>query len=200
MADITHGVWIKDGKAVDKVFSNGTQVYGRNLIRSSEFDRFWSLPSQTTIVDGYEGHKAVHVDTTGWTSGYIDVQQPIYNADVQFIKPGEWYTMSFYAKGTGSIRTHIYPTVVDTSVGSYTDGVFYNGYVPSDGMRDWTLTNDYVRHSWSFKVKTPFSPTTNTGNMLFRTMAGNSTYASLPKLEQGISATPWTSAPEDVLK
>lgn len=31
MADITHGTWIKDGKAVDKVFSNGSQVYGRNL-------------------------------------------------------------------------------------------------------------------------------------------------------------------------
>lgn len=30
MTDITHGVWIKDGKAVDKVFSNGRQVYGRN--------------------------------------------------------------------------------------------------------------------------------------------------------------------------
>nr|WP_285806875.1 hypothetical protein [Lactiplantibacillus plantarum] len=25
MADITHGTWIKDGKAVDKVFSDGKQ-------------------------------------------------------------------------------------------------------------------------------------------------------------------------------
>jgi hypothetical protein len=32
MADITHGTWIKDGKAVDKVFSDGKQVYGRNLV------------------------------------------------------------------------------------------------------------------------------------------------------------------------
>lgn len=32
MADITHGTWIKDGKAVDNVFSNGKQVYGRNLV------------------------------------------------------------------------------------------------------------------------------------------------------------------------
>ncbi|KZT85693.1 Phage protein [Lactiplantibacillus plantarum] len=35
MADITHGTWIKDGKAVDNVFSNGKQVYGRNLVIGS---------------------------------------------------------------------------------------------------------------------------------------------------------------------
>ena len=31
MADITHGTWIKDGKAVDAVYQNGIKVYGRNL-------------------------------------------------------------------------------------------------------------------------------------------------------------------------
>ncbi|KWT44596.1 hypothetical protein [Lactiplantibacillus plantarum] len=36
MADITHGTWIKDGKAVDKVFSKGKQVYGRNLLLNSD--------------------------------------------------------------------------------------------------------------------------------------------------------------------
>lgn len=36
MADITNGVWIKDGKAVDAVFSNGRQVYGRNLLLNSD--------------------------------------------------------------------------------------------------------------------------------------------------------------------
>lgn len=35
MADITHGTWIKDGKAVDKVFSNGRQVYSRNLLKGT---------------------------------------------------------------------------------------------------------------------------------------------------------------------
>ncbi|MCS6094166.1 hypothetical protein D5S09_15865 [Lactobacillus sp. LMY-20] len=32
MADITHGTWIKDGKAVDAVYQDGRQVYGRNLL------------------------------------------------------------------------------------------------------------------------------------------------------------------------
>lgn len=201
MPTINGRACVVTGTPVDKVFSNGQQVYGRNLLRSSEFDRYWSIPSAATIVDGYDGHKAVHVDATGFTTGaYVDVQQPIYNADVQLIKPGEWYTLSFDAKGTGSIRTHIYPSVINTSAGIYLNGVFYNGYVPYDGRHDWALTDEYVRYSYSFKARTPLSPTTNEGNILFRSMAGNSTYASLPKLEQGISTTPWTPAPEDVIK
>ncbi|MBZ3796252.1 distal tail protein Dit [Lacticaseibacillus paracasei] len=167
-----------------------------NLIMGSEFDRYWVLPSEATIVDGYDGHKAIHVDATDLTSGTIDVQRPIYNADVQLIKPGEWYTISFDAKGTRSIRTHIFPSVVDTSAGSYVDGVFHES-ATADGMSDWTLTDEYVRHSWSFKAKTPLSPTTNEGRMMFRSLAGASTYTSLPKLEQGISATPWSPNPAD---
>jgi len=31
MADITHGTWIKDGKAVDAVYQDGIKAYGRNL-------------------------------------------------------------------------------------------------------------------------------------------------------------------------
>ena len=184
---------------VDKVFSNGVQVYGRNRIRGSEFDSHWAMDSRVIIVDGYDGHKAIHADTTTLTSVSVDVSQSIYNGDVQLIKPGEWYTISFYAKGTGTIRTHIYPTVVDSAAGQYVDGIFRNGLVPSDGGHDWTLTDEYVRHSWSFKAKTPLSVETNNGNMLFRTIGGNSTYVSLPKLEQGTIATPWTPATEDVM-
>ncbi|NSL96145.1 hypothetical protein HRJ40_11655 [Lactobacillus plantarum] len=32
MADITHGTWIKDGKAIDSVYQSGVKVYGRNLL------------------------------------------------------------------------------------------------------------------------------------------------------------------------
>lgn len=31
MADVTHGTWINNGKAVDAAYQNGSQVYGRNL-------------------------------------------------------------------------------------------------------------------------------------------------------------------------
>lgn len=32
MADITHGTWIKDGKAVDAAYQDGVKVYSRNLL------------------------------------------------------------------------------------------------------------------------------------------------------------------------
>lgn len=35
MADITHGTWIKNGKAVDAVYQDGIKDYGRNLIKGS---------------------------------------------------------------------------------------------------------------------------------------------------------------------
>ena len=38
MADITHGTWIKDGKAVDAAYQDGRQVYGRNLLTDSGFE------------------------------------------------------------------------------------------------------------------------------------------------------------------
>lgn len=41
MADITHGTWIKDGKAVDVVYQDGVKVYGRNI---------WSM---SKVVCGY---------------------------------------------------------------------------------------------------------------------------------------------------
>lgn len=184
---------MSNGSSVAEVAGNVIEVGNGNLLRSSEFNRYWSFPSQATIVDGYDGHTAIHVDTTSWTSsGFVDVSQTIYNTDVQLIKQGEWYTISFYAKGTGTIRTHMYPSVIDVSAGSYADGVF-KAWPTGDGMYDWPLTDKYVRHSWSFKTPTTITPTTNTGIMLFRSMTGNSTYVSLPKLEPGTIATPYAS-------
>ena len=39
MADITHGTWIKDGKAVDTVYQGGIKVYGRNYFMDSAATR-----------------------------------------------------------------------------------------------------------------------------------------------------------------
>lgn len=49
MADITHGTWIKDGKAVDKVFSDGKQVYGKNLLTgTSNQEKSGTISTNTT--------------------------------------------------------------------------------------------------------------------------------------------------------
>lgn len=55
MADITHGTWIKDGKAVDAVYQNGVKVYGRNLLtgtsgdlQTKHFTNSWNSGPQST--------------------------------------------------------------------------------------------------------------------------------------------------------
>ncbi|MGA3439869.1 hypothetical protein ACA574_16975 [Lactiplantibacillus plantarum] len=44
MADITHGTWIKDGKAVDAIYQGGIKVYGRNLI-TEDYDQIFNSES-----------------------------------------------------------------------------------------------------------------------------------------------------------
>ncbi|WP_076656613.1 hypothetical protein [Lactiplantibacillus plantarum] len=56
MADITHGTWIKDGKAVDAVYKSGVKVYGRNLLKNTAGD---SSPIMATASGG-----SVSGDTT----------------------------------------------------------------------------------------------------------------------------------------
>lgn len=55
MADITHGTWIKDGKAVDAVYQGGVKVYGRNLLtgtsgdlQTKQFTNSWNSGPQST--------------------------------------------------------------------------------------------------------------------------------------------------------
>lgn len=76
MADITHGTWIKDGKAVDNVFSNGRQVYGRNLVTGS------SNELKTMTGSGWGGSPANSASGTYgagkyYASAYIENTTPI---------------------------------------------------------------------------------------------------------------------------
>ncbi|MGA3393807.1 hypothetical protein ACA604_14590 [Lactiplantibacillus pentosus] len=53
MADITHGTWIKDGGAVDAVFSNGRQVYGRNLLTGTSMNKSGIVVAGQNDIDNY---------------------------------------------------------------------------------------------------------------------------------------------------
>ena len=76
MADITHGTWIKDGKAVDKVFSDGKQVYGRNLVTGT------SNELKTITISGWGNSptsKASRIYGAGryYASAYIENTTPV---------------------------------------------------------------------------------------------------------------------------
>jgi len=74
MADITNGTWIKDGKAVDKVYQNGRQVYGRNLFR------------------GYPTNNKMRVNQNN--SYYFDYPFRYYGTRV-LLKPNTEYTVTW---------------------------------------------------------------------------------------------------------
>ena len=95
MADITNGTWIKDGKAVDAVYQNGRQVYGRNLLIGStdnvvhynsinEYTVWKSYVTQFNVGDtlnvsaditsnsGNTVLKAFFLSSTGISTGYLE--------------------------------------------------------------------------------------------------------------------------------
>ncbi len=107
--------------------------------------------------------------------------------DKEYFKPSTTYTFSFYIKGKGTIRTHVYPSLIDTSsANGLADGKAIRP--ASDGVYDWNLTSGWVRHTYTFITK---SSITANENFLFRIFTGNSVDICLPKLEEGSTATPW---------
>ena len=204
MADITHGTWIKDGKAVDTVYQNSVKVYGRNLLLDTDFNnlpQYWTL-RDGTVTGTFNGHNVIYYDSTKFTHDYDYaqvLQQPIYDPALtnNRVLPSQWYTLSFYAKGVGQTDTYVYGSFVDSYAGGYVDGV-KSGYMDSDGNKVWDLTDGWTRHTYTFKSKSSFS---NTGvqNVLFRVYKGNEVYIVMPKLEAGILATDYSLAPEDIL-
>ena len=131
------------------------------------------------------------------TSGYVDfLQQIIYkqNNNTKFMKPSTWYTFSFYSKGSGKIKTHIYPDIIDTSVKGKVDSV--ETTLAGDGAYDWTLTSSWVRHTYTFKTKATLSA--NDNKLLFRLYYGNEVYICAPQLEEGNKVSDWSLAIADI--
>lgn len=202
MATINGRACVVNGTPVDKVFSNGKQVYGRNLLLDTNFNnlpKYWTA-RVGTVAGTFNGNNVVYCDATKFTDDSVYVlQQPIYDPSLTTnrVLPNHWYTLSFYAKGVGKMTSFIYPNFVDTSAGSHIDGVKSN-YVGSDGNHNWDLTDNWTWHTYTFKSKSSF-PATGLQYVLFSLSKGNMVYIALPKLEKGSVATPWTPAPEDVM-
>jgi len=189
MADITHGTWIKDGKAVDKVFSNGNQVYGRNLYTDTQnFNNLalWNTASSaapsvywTKTTDTYNG-LAVIQTTASWNgiSQYIQV------------KKGDVLTYSVYAKyisGTGT--SMIYWGLNDNPEGSYsaaTANPSNNEVVITDS---WQRVSETAVATSDGYLRPRIERSSNNTHVL--QIAGI-------KVEKGSTATPWSPALEDV--
>lgn len=98
MATINGKALVKDGKPLDKVFSNGMKVYGRNLI-SGSYSSSWSFAANNgatinkVTMDG--GEVVLHVIGINATSGFYAG----LNRQTSGI-----YTISVGVKGTGKVE------------------------------------------------------------------------------------------------
>lgn len=109
---------------------------------------------------------------------------------------GQWYTLSFYARGSGSINTYVYDyggrVLSDASADMpLADGVKETAF-KNDGSHTWELTAEWVRHIYTFRVRPDGSYASPL--LLFRATIGTSgdfIAINQVKLEVGKTASDW---------
>lgn len=112
------------------------------------------------------------------------------------IMSGQWYTLSFYARGSGNLNTYVYDyggrILSDASADMpMADGVKETAF-KNDGSHTWELTSEWVRHIYTFRVRT--DGTYSSPLLLFRATIGTSgdfIAINQVKLELGKNASDW---------
>ena len=112
------------------------------------------------------------------------------------IVSGQWYTLSFYARGSGSLNTYVYDyggrVLSDASADMpLADGVKETAF-KNDGSHTWELTSEWVRHIYTFRVRADGSYASPL--LLFRATIGTSgdfIAINQVKLEVGKNASDW---------
>lgn len=178
---------------------NNLSIGGRNILRYSDFKKNSTVDGWViyggTVTNGYLGKNAYNIDNSKATSGYVDrLKQVIHDGINKILEPNQWYTLSFYAKGIGKVRTHIYPSIINASIKGYCDGV--EVALSNDGNRDWTLTDTWIRHTYTFKTKDNLDNTPQ--SLLFRVFYGSNVYICMPQIEKSNKVGDWTLSPEDI--
>lgn len=177
MPTINGRACVVNGKPVDKVFSNGRQVYGRNLLMGTrDFQGDWvNLPLWPS--GGTYAGLAVRERSVAWygLGQYYDA------------KPNTTYTFSTYAKVSeaGNFLEIFTLDREDWSSPVVSCPVYANR----------SITTDWKRYSATF--------TTKSGGKIYPSICSNKDGVTICvagyKLEEGSVATPWTPAPEDVM-
>ena len=178
MPTINGRVCVVNSTPVDKVFSNGRQVYGRNLLTNTgDLSANWSGITSISTTTEYNGHPSM-VFTLPTSTQQLANQ----HLSLGILQNSTQYTASFWAKADNAgDKAHIelWGGNGNTNFVLTTDWVLYTAIVTS--ASDVNTNNS---HSWCYFGV----PSGNKGNV----------YIAEPKLEIGTTATPWSPAPEDV--
>lgn len=110
------------------------------------------------------------------------------------------YVFSFLAKGSGTLRAHLYKDSVhvniyaENSQGSVTENV-------ADGASNFTLTSEWKRYwvHWRIDPYTGDGDTVLPQSVLLRAVDGCEAWATKPKLEEGALMTEYTEKKTDLI-
>lgn len=110
------------------------------------------------------------------------------------------YVFSFLAKGSGTLRTHLYKDSVhvniyaENSQGSVRENV-------ADGASDFTLTSEWKRYwvHWRIDPYTGVGETVLPQSVLLRAVDGCEAWVAKPKLEEGAQMTEYTEKKTDLI-
>jgi hypothetical protein len=188
MPTINGKACVVNGTPVDKVFSNGRQVYGRNLLQGTSTLSGDVANGDGALVQGaFNGYDAVKTNRA-WHERMINLKSALGRTNA---KAGDWFTISVYIKADKQIDTSSLD--VYRAIGSDWGSSLY-----SIRMQTKPITTQWQQYSWSFQLddnslqqqKTRVEYNSDTGDNLI--------YWAGWMLEKGTTATPWTPAPEDV--
>lgn len=177
MSTINGKVCVVDGVAVDKVFSDGRQVYDRNYFLNSDFSQAETNWKDTNGIWFMSDEKCngYNVMTATPAVAWMSSSTNSFNQTMSTIT-NQQVTVSVWAKASKSgAKFHSEP---------------YGGY----GAFNTSLTNTWKRYSYVAQTNT-------IGTIYFMAVdVGTQYWISMPQVEIGNTPTPWSPAPEDVLK
>ena len=176
MADITHGAWIKDGKAVDAVYQNGIKVYGRNYYKKN-------TPAQIVVLPNSDYRPSLARPDADCPNGFKLTGAKDNTGTVRFsnvITGNGLWTVSFWFRNNQGSKQFLMIDTCDlspvklftTSDDTWQKCIYTVNVTNYSGIYNFV---DFSSMSWAWFLIKDF------------------------KVEQGDKATPWSPAPEDIL-
>lgn len=169
-----------------------TSIGGTNLVRgTANFSSGWTWNTKVaTVTDIIDDFNVYHSTSTGTNTASN-------NYDIRFdnaltVLPGTEYTLSFGAKGSGTIYSHFFPSCVAHGVNS--DG---KTTTAADGSITHTLKSDWERYWVTWKTLPTVSGLKSLIPCRQPAVFKSEVWLYGVKLERGSVPTDWSPAPED---
>lgn len=172
----------------------------RTLVASGQLSNLYT--ANEVAQDTYEGaYAVVHGKADSSNNNMCDFLR--FNGENGRILNFELrknYVFSFLAKGSGTLRTHLYKDSVhvniyaENSQGKVTENV-------ADGASNFTLTSEWKRYwvHWRIDPYTGVGETVLPQSVLLRAVDGCEAWVAKPKLEEGALMTEYTEKKTDLI-